>query len=118
MPQSIGQPLRRKEDLRLVTGRGRFSDDVDMPGQAYACMVRSPHAHARIRAINTAPARALPRVLAVLTGADALADGLNPIPHRPTPGSPPDILLKNRDGSPHPIAPHAPLPADRARLGP
>src|ERR1043166_5482219 len=60
--------------------------------------------------------RLLPGFIAVLTGKDAVADGLQPIPHRPTPGSPPDILLKNRDGSPHPLAPHAPLPADRARF--
>jgi carbon-monoxide dehydrogenase large subunit len=116
MNEGIGQALRRKEDLRLVTGAGRFSDDLDMPGQVYAHMVRSPHAHARIRAIETTRALALPGVIAVLTGKDAAADGLMPIPHHPTPGSPPDILLKNRDGSPHPIAPHAPLPSDRARF--
>src|SRR5215510_8573247 len=116
MNAGIGQALRRKEDPRLLTGKGRYSDDVCMPGEAYACMVRSVHAHARIRAIDTTRAQTLPGLLAVLTGADALADGLRPIPHRPTPGSPPDILLKNRNGSPHPIAPHAPLPADRARF--
>jgi carbon-monoxide dehydrogenase large subunit len=116
MSEGIGQALRRKEDRRLVTGAGRFSDDVNMPGQVYAHMVRSPHAHARIRAIEATRALALPGVIAVLTGKDAAADGLMPIPHHPTPGSPPDILLKNRDGSPHPIAPHAPLPADRARF--
>ncbi len=70
MPQTIGQPLRRKEDLRLLTGRGRYSDDVSLPGQAYAAILRSPHAHARIRSIDTAAARAMPGVLAVLTGAD------------------------------------------------
>src|SRR5215813_13391499 len=116
MNAGIGQALRRKEDLRLLTGQGRYSDDVAMPGQAYAAMVRSPHAHARIRAIDTAQARAVPGVIAVLTGHDALADGLQPIPHRPTPGSPPDILLHNRDGSPHPLAPHRALAADRARF--
>src|SRR5262249_23661260 len=78
--------------------------------------VRSPYAHARIGTIETSRALALPGVIAVLTGQDATADGLMPVPHHPTPGSPPDILLKNRDGSPHPIAPHAPLPADRARF--
>jgi len=72
---AIGQALRRKEDLRLITGAGRYSDDVDMPGQAYAYMVRSPHAHARIRAIETARALALPGILAVLTGRDAAAAG-------------------------------------------
>ncbi len=78
MPQTIGKPLRRKEDLRLLTGNGRYSDDVSLPGQAYAAIVRSPHAHARIGSIDTAAARAMPGVLAVLTGADVLADGLKP----------------------------------------
>ena len=57
----IGQPVRRREDLRLLTGRGRYSDDINVPGQAYAVMVRSPHAHARIRAIDTQPATARAR---------------------------------------------------------
>ena len=52
----IGQPVRRKEDLRLVTGNGSYTDDVNLPGQAYAVMVRSPHAHARIRGVDIAPA--------------------------------------------------------------
>jgi carbon-monoxide dehydrogenase large subunit len=76
MPATIGQPLTRKEDLRLLTGAGRFSDDVNLPGQAYAVFVRSPHAHARIGAIDTVAARALPGVLAVLTGTEADGDGL------------------------------------------
>ncbi|MGA6966415.1 MAG: hypothetical protein WBZ51_22720, partial [Xanthobacteraceae bacterium] len=58
MSEGIGQALRRKEDRRLVTGAGRFSDDVNMPGQVYAHMVRSPHAHARIRAIEATRALA------------------------------------------------------------
>ena len=116
MPQTIGQPLRRKEDLRLVTGRGRYSDDVNLPGQAYATVLRSPHAHARIRSIDTAAARAMPGVLAVLTGADVVAGGLIPIPHTPIPSKPPaDILLINRDGSPHGIAPQELLPTERVR---
>src|SRR5207244_10178953 len=112
----IGQPVRRREDLRLLTGRGRFSDDVNLPGQAYAAMVRSPHAHARIAGIDAAQALAAPGVLAVLTGADFLADGLKSIPHRPFSLSPPDIRLANRDGSEIFIAPHFPLPADKARF--
>jgi carbon-monoxide dehydrogenase large subunit len=116
MNAGIGQALHRKEDRRLLTGAGRYSDDVYMPGQAYAYMVRSPHAHARIRAVATTRALAVPGVIAVLTGRDALADGLRPIPHSTALSSPPDILLKNRDGSPYPITPHAPLPADRARF--
>src|SRR3954471_31701 len=113
----IGKALPRKEDQRLLTGRGNYSDDLNLPGQAYAVMLRSPHAHARLRAIDTRDARALPGVLAVLTGADAAADGLKPIPHNPAPSGPPaDIVLKNRDGSPHGHAPHFILPADRARF--
>ncbi len=115
MSAGIGATVRRKEDLRLVTGRGTYSDDFNFPGQAYAAMVRSPHAHARIRSIDTAEARAMPGVLAVLTGQDALADGLKRIPHLAAPGTPPDIVLHNRDGSPVPAAPHHVLPADRVR---
>jgi aerobic carbon-monoxide dehydrogenase large subunit len=116
MPQSIGQPLPRKEDLRLLTGNGRYSDDVSLPGQAYAAILRSPHAHARIRSIDPAAARGMPGVLAVLTGADVEADGLADVPHTPIPMKPPaDILLKNRDGSDHGYAPQALLPSDRVR---
>ena len=112
----IGAPVPRKEDLRLLTGGGGFSDDLHLPGQVYAAMVRSPHAHARIAAIDSAAAIAAPGVLAVLTGADYLEDGLEPIPHRPFSASPPDVSLSNRDGSAIFIAPHYPLPADRARF--
>ena len=115
MNAGIGDAVRRKEDLRLVTGRGCYSDDVNQPGQAYAAVVRSPHAHAAIRAIDASAARVMPGVLAVLTGQDALADGLTRIPHLAAPGTPPDIVLKNRDGSPVPVAPHSVLPIDRVR---
>src|SRR6202050_3757372 len=111
----IGGAVRRKEDLRLVTGRGRYSDDLNFSGQAYAAMVRSPHAHARIRSIDVTAGRAMPGVLAVLTGEDAIADGLKRIPHLAAPGTAPDIVLHNRDGSPVPAAPHFVLPADRVR---
>src|SRR5208282_5784934 len=113
MNAAIGDPVRRKEDLRLVTGRGCYSDDFNFPGQAYAAALRAPHAHALIRAIDVAEARAMPGVLAVLTGADARADGLKPIPHLTAPGTPPDLVLHNRDGSPVPAAPHPVLPTDR-----
>src|SRR5580704_16456248 len=105
MNAGIGQTVRRKEDARLVTGRGNYSDDVNLPGQAYGAAVRSPHAHALIRAIDVTAARAMPGVLAVLTGQDALAAA----------GTPPDIVLHNRDGSPVPVAPHFVLPTDRVR---
>ena len=115
-PDGIGKPVRRKEDARLLTGAGRFGDDVNLPGQAYAAFVRSPHAHARIGAIDTTAALAVPGVLAVLTGADAAADGLRPIPHRPVPTNPHEVPLRSRDGVEFFVAPHLPLPADRARF--
>ena len=66
----IGAPLPRREDLRLVRGAGRYTADENLPGQAYGVMVRSPHAHALIRAIAAEKPLALPGVLAVFTGAD------------------------------------------------
>src|SRR5437660_2181320 len=101
----IGQPVRRREDLRLLTGTGRYSDDLNLPGQAYAVMVRSPHAHALIRSIDAAVARAMPGVLAVLTSGDVEADGLRPLPHISN-SHPADIQIKNRDGSPTIVPKH------------
>jgi carbon-monoxide dehydrogenase large subunit len=115
MNAGIGSTVRRKEDLRLVTGHGCYSDDFNFTGQVYGAVVRSPHAHALIRSVETAEARTMPGVLAVLTGADALADGLKRIPHLAAPGTAPDIVLHNRDGSPVPAAPHLVLSTDRVR---
>ncbi|HET7158505.1 MAG TPA: xanthine dehydrogenase family protein molybdopterin-binding subunit, partial [Burkholderiales bacterium] len=111
----IGQPVQRKEDLRLVTGAGCFSDDVNLAHQAYAVMVRSPHAHARVVAIDTTKALASPGVIAVLTGSDALGDGMQAIPHRPFSPHPADIPLANTDGTPMFMAPHYPLVIDKVR---
>jgi carbon-monoxide dehydrogenase large subunit len=72
----IGQAVRRVEDRRFITGHGNYIDDINLPGQAYAALLLSPHAHARITRIDVAKAKAAPGVLAVLTGADALADKL------------------------------------------
>src|ERR1700758_5349524 len=110
----IGQPVRRREDLRLIRGAGRYTADENLPGQVYAVMVRSPHAHARIRGIGKDEALAAPGVLAVLTGADALADGLKPIPHKPWSPHPAETPLRNAGGAPPFEAPHYPLPADKA----
>ena len=112
----IGAPVRRREDLRLVRGAGRYTADENLPDQAYAVMVRSPHAHARLRGIDTAAAKAMPGVLAVLTGADFLADGLKPIPHKPWSPHPAEAKLTNKGGAPPFEAPHFPLPADKARF--
>src|SRR4051812_38252196 len=95
----IGQPVRRKEDLRLLAGQGLFSDDVHRPGEAYAVFLRSPHAHALIRSINTGRALSQTGVLAVLTGSDVLADGLKPLPHKPDSLIPANPQIPSRDGS-------------------
>src|SRR5258706_12588809 len=76
--QGIGAPLRRVEDRRFLLGRGRFVTDIELPGALHCVLVRSPHAHARISAIDTAAAAASPGVTAVFTGVDIAADGARP----------------------------------------
>ncbi|MBB4373398.1 carbon-monoxide dehydrogenase large subunit [Bradyrhizobium sp. cir1] len=88
----VGQPVRRKEDDTLVRGKGRYTDDFNLPGQAYAVVVRSTHAHGVIRGIGLDAAKAMPGVLGVWTGKDLDAAGYGPF----TCGLP----LKSRDGSP------------------
>src|SRR5260370_9808714 len=72
----IGQPVTRKEEARFRTGRGRYVADIDFVRQAHAVLVFSPHAHARVRAVDKAAAEQMPGVYAVLTGEDWAADGL------------------------------------------
>ncbi|MGA8616555.1 MAG: xanthine dehydrogenase family protein molybdopterin-binding subunit [Xanthobacteraceae bacterium] len=112
----IGQPVRRREDLRLVRGAGRYTADENLPDQVYAVMLRSPHAHARIRSIRKDEALKTPGVLAVLTGADFIADGLNPIPHKVWSQHPAEIQLRSRHDTKMFTAPHYPLPTDKARF--
>ncbi len=111
----IGKPIRRKEDHRLLTGHGEFSDDINAPGQAYAAMVRSPYPHAVISGIDKTMALEMPGVLAVLDGRDVMADGLGPIPHNPIPSTKNDIRLTGPGGGDIFIGPHLPLPTDKAR---
>ena len=111
----IGQPLQRKEDRRLLTGKGQFSDDFSRPGQAYAAMVRSPYPHATIGRIECAAALAAPGVLAVITGSDLKKAGLNAIPHSPVPSTKYDLKLKAPDGGQAIIDTHYLLPTDRVR---
>ncbi len=116
MLKTVGQPLKRNEDIRLLTGKGRFSDDFKLDGQVYAAMVRSPFPHARIIGIDTSAALAMPGVLAVLTGADVAADKLAPIPHDPLPKTKFDMKLTGPGGDTDPfIGPHLLLPSDKAR---
>ncbi|MFO1068985.1 MAG: xanthine dehydrogenase family protein molybdopterin-binding subunit [Geminicoccaceae bacterium] len=103
----IGQPVRRLEDQRLVTGQGRYTDDINLPGQAYLVVVRSPHAHATIKSVNTAAAKKAPGVLGVFVAADLDAVGDNAIPCF--------IPMTNRDGSQAPMPKHPLLVADKAR---
>jgi carbon-monoxide dehydrogenase large subunit len=112
----IGQPVRRKEDFRLITGNGIYSDDVNLPGQVYAAMVRSSHAHARIRAVDIAPAMAVPGVIAVLTGRDYQGDGLKPIPHKVWSQHPAELIPPERNGFKTFTAPHYPLAVDKVRF--
>jgi len=104
---AIGQSVSRLEDPRLVQGLGRYSDDVNLPRQAYAVVVRSPHGHARITGIDPAAALQAPGVLAVLTGADLAADGLGNLPT--------DASRKRRDGAPAFTTPRPALIRDRVR---
>jgi carbon-monoxide dehydrogenase large subunit len=90
----IGRALPRLEDARLVAGAGRYTDDIHLPGEAHAVFVRSPHAHAALRVIDTAAARAMPGVLAVLAGADYQAAGLAGIRQLPIPADVIDHRLK------------------------
>jgi aerobic carbon-monoxide dehydrogenase large subunit len=94
----LGQPLKRREDAALITGKGKYTDDISRPGQAYAVIVRSPYAHARILSVKTDMARNAPGVLAVYTGQDlASAGGVVPtcwlLPNLKTPAHP--ILAKD-----------------------
>jgi len=114
----IGKPLPRVEDLRLVAGRGRYTDDVQVPGAAFACFVRSPHAHAKLTAIRSAAAKSAKGVLAVLTAADYAADGLKPIGHVAMAARADDALKPAVVATPEaPIFdhPHPPLASERVR---
>jgi len=98
---AIGQSVPRTEDPRLLTGRGKFVDDFFVPGQCHACVLRSPHAHARIVSVEARAARAMPGVLAVLTGEDWAAEGFGHIE--------PSIPRRRR----HPRSPARGVPAAR-----
>ncbi|MFN3658799.1 MAG: xanthine dehydrogenase family protein molybdopterin-binding subunit [Pseudolabrys sp.] len=100
---AIGQGVSRFEDPRLIKGGGRYTDDIKLPGMAHGVVLRSQHAHARIKSIDTAAAKAAPGVLAVLTAADVKAAGWGELP---VPGG-----LKRRDGSPM-YKPRYPILAD------
>lgn len=108
MKFGIGQPVPRKEDPKLVRGEGRYTDDINLPSQVYAVMVRSPYAHGLIRGIDVAAARDMPGVLDVYTGAEIDAAGYGPLKVIPA--------FKSRDGSPMLKPPRTALARDRVRF--
>lgn len=103
----IGAAVRRKEDQRFITGKGRYTDDLSRPGQAHAYFVRSPHAHARIRGLDTTAAAAMPGVVAILTGRDLAQDGLG--------GLICGWMIHSKDGSPMKAGAHPALAVDTVR---
>ena len=102
----VGQPVRRTEDPALVQGRGCYTDDISLPGQAYAVLVRSTIAHGVLRGVDTEAAKGMPGVLAVLTAADLAGYG----------GLKTALPLKNRDGSPIHYVPRPALTSDKVRF--
>jgi carbon-monoxide dehydrogenase large subunit len=104
---SIGRALKRKEDLRFITGNGHYLDDFSRPRQVYACFVRSPHAHAEIRSIDKTGALQVPGVVAVLTGDELTADKIGTLIC--------GWVIKGKDGSPHKAPPHPALAVGKVR---
>jgi aerobic carbon-monoxide dehydrogenase large subunit len=102
----IGAPVRRKEDRRFITGKGHYTDDINRPGQTYAFFVRSPHAHATIKSIDSRAAAAMPGVVAVLTAAELAADKIG--------GLICGWMIHSKDGSPMKMAPHPALANGKA----
>jgi len=103
----IGAPVRRKEDQRFITGKGQYTDDINRPGQAYAVFVRSPHAHATLKAIDTSAALAAPGCLAVYTGADIAKDKVGNLIC--------GWMIHSKDGSPMKAGPHPALAQGKVR---
>ncbi|CAG4909820.1 xanthine dehydrogenase family protein molybdopterin-binding subunit [Paraburkholderia gardini] len=114
----IGKPIPRVEDLRFVTGKGQYTDDLHVDGQLYAAFLRSPHAHAALRSVDVSAAREAPGVIAVLLGQDYLDDGFQGVDHVPNPVDAVDAtrkaFLTSLTGSIFNQF-HIPLPVDRVR---
>jgi carbon-monoxide dehydrogenase large subunit len=101
----IGAAVRRKEDFRFITGKGQYTDDISRPGETRAVFVRSPHAHARVKRVDTAAAKSMPGVLAVLTGAELAADKIGNLIC--------GWMIHSKDGSPMKMAPHPAIAAEK-----
>ena len=107
MAASVGQPITRKEDLRFITGQGRYTDDVVLTDQAYAVFVRSPIAHARVTNVDVSVAAGMPGVRRVLTGSDYAASGLGTLMC--------GWMVHDRDGNEMKAGVHPPLAVDKVR---
>jgi carbon-monoxide dehydrogenase large subunit len=105
--QAIGMPVRREEDYRLLRGKGRYVDDVRAANEAHGYVLRSPHAHAHITALDVGRAGSAPGVLCVLTGADLMRRGLGTLI--------PAVRRRRRNGSPAFVCPQPLLASDRVR---
>ncbi|MFN7306218.1 MAG: xanthine dehydrogenase family protein molybdopterin-binding subunit, partial [Alphaproteobacteria bacterium] len=105
--EGIGASVRRKEDFRFLQGRGAYTDDADKPGQLHAWILRSPHAHARIKSVDISAAASMPGVVEIYTGADMAKDGVG--------GLPCGWQIHNKDGSPMAEPPHPVLAQDKVR---
>ena len=103
----VGQAVKRREDFRFLRGEGRYVDDIHRAGELSAAFVRSPHAHATIKTINSDAARAAPGVVGVFTAADIEKDNWGSIPC--------GWIVTDRNGEPHKAAPHYPMTRDKAR---
>ena len=108
MNTGIGQPVRRREDFRFITGRGQYTDDIHRPDQSYAVFVRSPHAHATILKIDATEAMTAPGVLAVFTSKELAADKIG--------GLICGWMIHSKDGSPMKAGVHTALAADKAKI--
>src|SRR6266567_9065354 len=102
----IGAAVRRKEDFRFITGKGQYTDDINRPGQTHIHFLRSPHAHAKIKKVDAHAAKAMPGVLAVLTGAELAADKIGNLIC--------GWMIHSKDGSPMKMAAHPALANGKA----
>ena len=111
----IGQPVLRKEDARLIVGKGQYGSDQFPVNAAQAAFLRSPHAHARITRIDVAAAKSAVGVIAVFTGADLVAGGIKPIPHAPNWTGSPDVDLTIAPAFKVFLTDHMAMPAEIVR---